>query len=98
MKYITGFFAFWYDFIVGDAWEVAAGVVLSLARCIGEFGAVLVVSGGFQSSETAPLRVSNLLQIDFKPDQAYAIAFVLMLVSVLAIVASALLQRRRKAL
>ena len=31
MKYITGFFAFWYDFIVGDAWEVAAGVVLSLA-------------------------------------------------------------------
>lgn len=30
MKYITGFFAFWYDFIVGDAWEVAAGVVVSL--------------------------------------------------------------------
>jgi hypothetical protein len=30
MKYITGFFAFWYDFIVGDAWEVAAGVVLTL--------------------------------------------------------------------
>lgn len=30
MKYITGFFAFWYDFIVGDAWEVAAGVVAGL--------------------------------------------------------------------
>ncbi|MEA2573064.1 MAG: hypothetical protein QOH93_362 [Chloroflexia bacterium] len=30
MKYVRGFFAFWYDFIVGDAWEVAAGVVLSL--------------------------------------------------------------------
>lgn len=30
MKYITAFFAFWYDFIVGDAWEVAAGVVISL--------------------------------------------------------------------
>jgi hypothetical protein len=30
MKYIRGFFAFWYDFIVGDAWEVAAGVVISL--------------------------------------------------------------------
>lgn len=73
------------------------GIVLSLARCIGEFGAVLVVSGGFQSSETAPLRVANLLQIDFKPDQAYAIAFVLMLVSILAIVTSALLQRRGKA-
>ena len=31
MKYITGFFAFWWDFIVGDAWEVAAGVVALLA-------------------------------------------------------------------
>jgi hypothetical protein len=32
-----------------------------------------------------------------QPDQAYAIAFVLMLVSVLAILTSALLQRRRRA-
>jgi hypothetical protein len=30
MKYIKGFFLFWYDFIIGDAWEVAAGVVLAL--------------------------------------------------------------------
>lgn len=30
MKYLRGFVAFWYDFIVGDAWEVAAGVVASL--------------------------------------------------------------------
>ena len=30
MKYITGFFAFWYDFIVGDAWEVAVGVLIGL--------------------------------------------------------------------
>jgi hypothetical protein len=30
MKYIKGFFAFWYDFIVGDAWEVAAGVLVTL--------------------------------------------------------------------
>jgi len=30
MKYVRGFFTFWYDFIVGDAWEVAAGVVIAL--------------------------------------------------------------------
>ena len=30
MKYIKGFFAFWYDFIVGDAWEVAVGVLATL--------------------------------------------------------------------
>lgn len=26
----TRFVLFWYDFIVGDAWEVAAGVVVAL--------------------------------------------------------------------
>ncbi len=31
MKYITGFFQFWYDFIVGDDWTIAAGVVIALA-------------------------------------------------------------------
>jgi hypothetical protein len=31
MKYITGFFEFWYDFIVGDDWTVAAGVIVALA-------------------------------------------------------------------
>ena len=30
MKYLKAFFAFWYDFIVGDAWELAAGVGASL--------------------------------------------------------------------
>ena len=30
MRYLKGFFAFWYDFIVGDAWEVAVGVGTSL--------------------------------------------------------------------
>ncbi len=30
MKYIIGFFQFWYDFIVGDDWTVAAGVVIAL--------------------------------------------------------------------
>ncbi len=31
MKYIVGFFQFWYDFIVGDDWTIAAGVVVALA-------------------------------------------------------------------
>ncbi len=31
MKYILGFFQFWYDFIVGDDWTIAAGVVVALA-------------------------------------------------------------------
>jgi len=31
MRWITHFVAFWYDFIVGDDWVVAAGVVAALA-------------------------------------------------------------------
>ncbi|MGH2457459.1 MAG: hypothetical protein ACRDIY_01165 [Chloroflexota bacterium] len=31
MKYIVNFFAFWYDFVVGDDWTVAVGVIVTLA-------------------------------------------------------------------
>jgi hypothetical protein len=40
MRWITQFLAFWYDFIIGDDWVVAAGVVAALA-----LSAVLARSG-----------------------------------------------------
>ena len=30
LRIIFGFFRFWYDFIIGDAWEIAAGLALVL--------------------------------------------------------------------
>ena len=30
MNVIKGFFQFWYDFIVGDCWEIAVGVAIVL--------------------------------------------------------------------
>lgn len=30
MRYVKGFLGFWYDFIIGDDWTVAAGVVVLL--------------------------------------------------------------------
>ena len=30
MRFLVRFLRFWYDFIVGDAWEIAAGVVAVL--------------------------------------------------------------------
>jgi len=30
MTRLTNFFRFWYDFIVGDDWVIAAGVVIAL--------------------------------------------------------------------
>jgi len=31
MRYIAGFFKFWYDFIVGDDWRIAIGIVVALS-------------------------------------------------------------------
>jgi hypothetical protein len=31
MRLVVGFARFWYDFVVGDDWTVAAGVVVALA-------------------------------------------------------------------
>jgi uncharacterized membrane protein len=35
MKRLRGFGEFWYDFVVGDDWRLAAGVVLTLAIIYG---------------------------------------------------------------
>ena len=31
MRYVRGFARFWWDFIVGDDWRVAAGIAVALA-------------------------------------------------------------------
>jgi sulfate transport system permease protein len=71
------------------------GVVLSVARCIGEYGAVLVVSNNIEGqTETAPLRVGNLVEDSLDYNSAYAITFVLMIVSFAAILVGAFIRRR----
>ena len=74
------------------------GIVLSLARCLGEYGAVLVVSGNVEGqTETAPLRIGNLITNDQNFNRAYAISFVLVLVALIAIVAGAFVRHRQEA-
>lgn len=41
MHYLTAFVRFWVDFIIGDAWEVAAGIavtLLSLSFVVDQYG------------------------------------------------------------
>jgi sulfate/thiosulfate transport system permease protein len=70
-------------------WALLYGVVLSLARSLGEFGAVKIVSGGVaMRTQTATLLVEERYQ-QFGVDNAttaYAAAFVLALLAVLALV------------
>ena len=35
MRYLRAFAAFWYDFVVGDDWRVAVGVVVILGAAFG---------------------------------------------------------------
>ena len=80
-------------------WALAYGVVLSLARSLGEFGAVRVVSGSVAGeSQTLTLFVNDSYQ-EFGPDAeraAFSAAFVLMMVAVLFIVLIALLRPKEK--
>jgi sulfate/thiosulfate transport system permease protein len=75
-------------------WAVVYGVVLSLARSLGEFGAVKIVSGNFTGqTQTATLVVEQKYQ-NFDPGAAYATSFVLAAISVLCIVVVSLLRPR----
>jgi sulfate/thiosulfate transport system permease protein len=73
------------------------GIVLSLARCLGEYGAVLVVSGNIEGqTETATLRIDNLYEADLRADDAYAVTFVLVAFAILAIIAISFIRRRQE--
>ncbi|HEY7045310.1 MAG TPA: sulfate ABC transporter permease subunit [Nocardioidaceae bacterium] len=71
-------------------WGVSYGVVLCLARSLGEFGAVKVVSGNiYGETRTATLTVENEY-LNFDKGGAYATAFLLTLVAVAALLVASL--------
>jgi sulfate/thiosulfate transport system permease protein len=71
-------------------WAVVYGVVLTTARCLGEYGAVAIVSGRIVGkTETATLRVDASYQ-NFDPTGAYAVALVLAAIAVAVLVAMTL--------
>jgi sulfate/thiosulfate transport system permease protein len=70
-------------------WGLLYGVVLSLARSLGEFGAVKIVSGGVaMRTQTATLLVEERYQQFGLANSitAYAAAFILALIAVLALI------------
>jgi sulfate transport system permease protein len=73
------------------------GVVVSLARAIGEFGAVKVVSGNVSGSgqtQTATLLIETRIQ-NFEPG-SYQLAFLLIVITVAAIVLVGLIRSRQE--
>ena len=83
---------FWRITLPSIKWAVVYGVVLSLARSLGEFGAVKIVSGNIvNQTQTATLIVEEKYQ-SFEQSSAYAVSFVLAFVSVLCIVVVSILR------
>lgn len=67
-------------------WGVIYGVVLSLARSLGEFGAVKVVSGNVLGQTRTATLVVEEKYLNFDKGGAYATAFLLALVAVATII------------
>ena len=73
-------------------WAVVYGVVLTLARSLGEFGALKIVSGNLTGqTQTAPLVVEQKYN-NFAQGEAYAVSFILVLISVLCILVVSILR------
>jgi molybdate transport system permease protein len=65
--------------------SLVAGLMLTWARALGEFGATITFAGNIQSrTQTAPLAVYTMLESN--PEGAYAISFLLVAVSVAVLV------------
>jgi sulfate transport system permease protein len=78
-------------------WALAYGVVLSIARSIGEFGAIKVVSGdisGAGQTQTATLLVDERVE-QLEPG-SYQVALVLVAIAVIAIVVVSLIRPKER--
>ncbi|MCC6434277.1 MAG: sulfate ABC transporter permease subunit [Acidimicrobiales bacterium] len=78
-------------------WAVVYGVVLSLARSLGEFGAVKVVSGNVLGETRTATLVVEEKDLNFDKPGAYAAAFLLASVSVACIVVVSIIRPKEQA-
>jgi hypothetical protein len=58
MRYVRGFGRFWFDFIVGDDWRIALGVVLVLG-----LGALLVATEAVGANVLMPLLAAAIVAV-----------------------------------
>jgi sulfate/thiosulfate transport system permease protein len=80
-------------------WGLTYGVVLTVARALGEFGAVSVVSLGFAGqTQTLTLLVNTRYSADHNISGAYAAATLLMLVALAVLALLTVVDRKRRTL
>jgi sulfate transport system permease protein len=83
---------FWRVTLPAIRWAIVYGVVLSLARSLGEFGAVKIVAGSvIGETQTGTMIVQEKYQ-NFEQQTAYSVSLLLVLAAVLCLVVVALLR------
>ena len=93
----NGWQTFWRITLPSIRWAVIYGVILTTARCLGEYGAVAVVSGRIQGeTETATLRVEEQYE-QFNLAGAYAISIVLALMAIIVLLAMTAIRPKEEA-
>lgn len=93
----SGWQTFWRITLPALRWGFIYGITLTLARALGEFGAVLVIGGGIQGrTETATLYIYRALD-EREYVAAYSAALVLGGISLALVMGTELLRRREEA-
>ena len=89
----AGFFStLWHVVLPDIKWALLAGVLLTNARAMGEFGAVSVVSGHVSGlTETIPLQIESLYD-DYQSTAAFALSALLACLGLITLVAKAVLE------
>jgi sulfate transport system permease protein len=88
---------FWRITLPSIRWAVIYGVVVTTARCLGEYGAVAVVSGSISGrTETATLRVQDYYE-NLDQAGAYGVALVLGLIAIVVLVLMTMLKPKEGA-
>ena len=86
----NGWQTFWRITLPSIRWAVIYGVVLTTARCLGEYGAVAVVHG---YKQTATLQVQDYYE-NFNQEGAYAVSLMLAVMAVIVLISMILLKPR----
>ncbi len=88
---------FWRVTLPSIRWGLAYGVTLTVARSLGEFGAVIMVSSGFQGvSQTLTLLVHARYVDDHNTYGAYAASTLLMILAIITLLLMTVLDRKSK--
>ena len=92
----SGWQTFWRITLPAIRWGLTYGVVLTVARSLGEFGAVIMVSSGFPGvSQTLTLLVHARYIDDHNTFGAYSAATLLMGMALVVLLLMTLLDRKR---